>query len=44
MSIEVAATQTVRLKADIDRSIGFLRKWARFMFTPWKALTLSPVT
>ena len=41
VSLDVSAAQQVRLRADIDRTMGGFRRWLRFMFTPWKALVLA---
>jgi hypothetical protein len=41
---DVSHDQSMRLKADIDRSLGAFRRWLRFLFTPWKALILTPLT
>ena len=39
--VDVQAAETVRLKAGVDRSVGFLRRWVRFMFKPSTALSLT---
>lgn len=40
--IELAGGETVKVQADISRSDGSLRRYWRFLLTPWKALAVSP--
>jgi hypothetical protein len=44
VNLDVSLDHSMRLKADIDRSLSAFRLWLRFLFTPWKALTLTPFT
>lgn len=39
--VVVADGDTAVVAADILRTGGFLRRWATFMFTPWRALTVT---
>lgn len=39
--LDIHAGQTIRLKADIDRSAGVFRRMGRLLFKPWQSLSLS---
>ena len=44
VSLDISADQSVRFRAQVDRSTGDLRAWLRLAFKPWRALILAPTT
>ena len=44
VSLDISADQSVRLRAEVDRSTGTFRAWLRLVFKPWRALVLAPTT